>query len=102
MTMFLPRIRAIRYAHVVLLLLLIFGAALPVRAQTLPVWETAQQMRDFAFQAQNELYAAARADDPLAQRQTAADLLDKAAQAYAMELQPAFKRSVSEADAQIT
>ena len=71
-----------------LLLALLFAFPLPARAQTAPVWDSAQQMRDLAFQAQSELYAAARASDPAANYQTAASLLDNAAKIYETSLQP--------------
>ncbi len=82
-----------------LLFCLLFSFALPVRAQTTPVWDSAQQMRDLAFQAQSELYAAARASDPAANYQTAASLLDDAAKIYETNLQPAYKKSAPTADA---
>ena len=81
------------------LLLLLF--AIPARAQATPVWDSAQQIRDLAFQAQSELYAAARASDPAPHRQAAADLMDDAAQIYAATLQPSYQIFAPEADALI-
>ncbi|MBK6647587.1 MAG: hypothetical protein IPG44_17905 [Anaerolineales bacterium] len=80
------------------LLLLLF--AIPARAQTTPVWESAGQIRDLAFQAQSELYAA-RASDPVPHHQAAADLMDDAAQIYAATLQPSYQIFAPEADALI-
>ncbi len=90
-----------RAFRLIFLLALTFSFALPARAQTPPVWDSAQQMRDLAFQAQSELYAAARASDPAANYQTAASLLDDAAKIYATNLQPAYKKSAPDADALI-
>ncbi|MBV6452650.1 MAG: hypothetical protein MHPDNHAH_03410 [Anaerolineales bacterium] len=69
------------------------------RAQTAPVWESAGKIRDLAFQAQSELYEAARASDSSAHNQAAADLIDQAAQIYQTSLQPAYQASAPEADA---
>ena len=88
-----------RFIYLLLPLLLFFAFTLPARAQTTPVWDSAQRMRDLAFQAQSELYAAARASDPAANYQTAASLLDEAAEIYATNLQPAYQKSAPEADA---
>lgn len=83
------------------LTILLFFFVVPARAQAAPVWELAGQMRDLAFQAQTELYEAARASDPSAHYQTAANFIDQAAQIYEASLQPAYRESAPEADALI-
>ena len=99
--MFIPlkHVRALRFIQFLFLLALTVSFTPLARAQTPPVWDSAQQMRDLAFQAQSELYAAARASDPAANYQTAASLLDDAAKIYAASLQPAYKKSAPTADA---
>lgn len=79
-----------------------FWNTLPARAQATPVWDSAQQIRDLAFQAQSELYEAARASDSSAHYQAAADLIDQAAKIYQTSLQPAYQESAPEADALIS
>ncbi len=74
----------------------------PVRAQTdstgTPVWETANEIRELAFQAQSELYAADRSDDPILNQQIAADLINQAMERYQMGLQPQFAHLAPAAD----
>ncbi|MBI2332904.1 MAG: FTR1 family iron permease [Chloroflexi bacterium] len=77
----------------------ILSAIKPAHAQTTPVWESAGQIRDLAFQAQSELYAAARASDPSVHYQAAADLLDDAADIYQASLQPSFQEVTPGTDA---
>lgn len=79
----------------------ILSAIKPAHAQTIPVWEAAQRIRDLAFRAQSELYAAARASDPSAQYQAAADLLDEANTIYQASLQPSLQELAPETDALI-
>lgn len=74
-------------------------SAINAHAETTPVWESAQQIRDLAFQAQSELYAAARANDPSANYQAAVNLLDDAAQIYEASLQPSFQEFAPESNA---
>ncbi|MBI3167568.1 MAG: FTR1 family iron permease [Chloroflexi bacterium] len=74
-------------------------SALNAHAQTTPVWESAGQIRDLAFQAQSELYAAARASDPSVHCQAAADLIDDAADIYQASLQPSFQEVTPGTDA---
>ncbi len=84
-----------------LLLFLALGILIainPAQAQTTPVWESAQQIRDLAFQAQSELYAATRASDPAPHHQAAADLMDDAANIYQGSLQPSFQKLSPESD----
>ena len=93
MFIFSRQFRALQLA----LLFLFF--AIPARAQTTPAWDSAQQIRALAFQAQSELYAAARASDPAPHHQAAADLMGDAAQIYAETLQPSYQTFATESNA---
>ncbi|MCZ2126588.1 MAG: FTR1 family iron permease [Anaerolineales bacterium] len=84
--------RAVSHKKIIafVLALIISLSAFHVNAQSAPAWESAREIRDAAFQAQNELYAAVRADDPNVNYQNAVNLLDAAEEIYASNLQPAF------------
>lgn len=88
-----------RHFRALQLTLLLLFLAIPAHAQATPVWDSAQQIRDLAFQAQSELYAAARASDPSTHHQAAASLLDDAAKIYESSLLPAFQEFDSESNA---
>ncbi|NKQ35199.1 MAG: FTR1 family iron permease [Chloroflexi bacterium] len=64
-----------------LILLLVFSIQL-VQAQEYPIWQTAVSIRETLFQAQNEMYAAARADDPQLHYETAVSHIQTAAAQY--------------------
>lgn len=99
-TLTLPaRWHPIRWGLCLLFILGMGGINIPAHAQTTPAWDSAQQIRDLAFQAQSELYAAARASDPAPHHQAAADLMDDAAQIYAATLQPSYQTFATESDA---
>ncbi len=65
----------------ILIFLLAFAVQL-TRAQETPIWQTAVSIRDSLFQAQNEMYAAARADDPQVNYETAVSHIESAAVQY--------------------
>lgn len=90
-----------RFVFFIVVAALMGASVLRVRAQALPLWESAQGIRDAAFQAQNELYAAARADDPNVNYQAAASLLNDAEKIYAANLQSAFQESAPDTNALI-
>lgn len=75
--------------------------AASIRAQTPPAWDSAQQIRELGFQAQGELYAAARASDPTVHHRAAANLLAGAERIYETNLQPSFREFAPETDALI-
>lgn len=60
----------------------------PAQAQSLPLWQTAEEIRAALFQAQNELYAAARAADPQPHYDAAASQVENAAALYRDHLAP--------------
>lgn len=62
--------------------ILLFEGVWPLSAQTPPLWQTADELRAALFQAQNELYAAARADAPQAHLDTAAGQVARATALY--------------------
>lgn len=68
--------------------ILLFGGGRPVAAQTAPLWQTADEIRTAFFQAQNELYAAARTAEAQAHYDTAVDHIETAAALYRARLAP--------------
>jgi high-affinity iron transporter len=60
----------------------------PAQAQPLPLWQAAEEIRATLFQAQNELYAAARTADPQPHYDAAARHITTAAALYQEHLAP--------------
>jgi high-affinity iron transporter len=76
--------------------------AIPGHAASRPYWQTADMMRDNLFQAQAELLAAARADDPQAVYATAAEQVADARTAYTTALQPTLATHAPDQAARLT
>ncbi|HIE55266.1 MAG TPA: FTR1 family iron permease [Chromatiaceae bacterium] len=86
-----------RLLPILLIPLLLVFVTTVVLSQSAPVWQTAESIRDALFQAQQEMYSAARADDPQANYDTAVSHIQTAADAYTANFQPHFAAEVDSA-----
>jgi high-affinity iron transporter len=73
-----------------------------ILAQELPAWQAAEAIRQHLFQAQTEMFAAARADSPQTHYDTAATLVEQTAILYADTLQAELAGVSPPADQAIT